>query len=52
MNRHQRLEHLREHFDDTKLLNEIVIGMSSDEMKATYEHINQMWGLGLPDGDN
>jgi len=52
MNRHQRLELLREHFNDTKLLNEIVIGMSNDEFKESYEHINRMWDLHLPDNDD
>lgn len=42
---YEYLEHLRNHMDDTQILEELVDAMSSNEAKENFEHIMDNWDI-------
>ena len=45
MNRFEYLDKLREYFNDSKLLEEIVHAMSDTEAKEIFDYICRMWSI-------
>lgn len=45
MNRFDYLDELREYFNDSELLEEIVHAMSDAEAKETFDYICRMWSI-------